>query len=99
MVQFINDSKISDEISVVNAFLNHKTHIKYVHKDKGQGFENNRQEHKHKLCRKANEKRHKCNLCGKAFHSQLIMKAHVKIMHEGCKDFKCEACGKFSMLR
>ena len=91
--QFMMDSKISDVISVVNVFLNLKTHIKNAHK-KEQGFENNSQEHKCKMTRKANEKTHKCNFYSKAFHSEHVMKAHVKIKHEGCKDFKCETCGK-----
>ena len=67
----------------------------------GQNSENNDQEGKRKLrgnsFSNANEfknKSFKCNSCDREFSSPLIMKAHVKFVHEGNMDLNCDSCGK-----
>ena len=35
-----------------------------------------------------------CEYCGKKFTRADSQKRHIKIVHEGRKDFKCETCGK-----
>ena len=65
-------------------------HNLQTHTEEKQGFENNSQEHKCKLGGKAIKKRLKCNLCSETFHSEIVMNVHIKSVHEGCKDYKCE---------
>ena len=68
--------------------INLRKHAK-VHKgENGQEIENNgQQENNPELPEEVNEKSHKCNSCNKSFPSELVMKAHIKIVHEGCKEY------------
>ena len=36
----------------------------------------------------------KCESCGKSFSRPFNLKTHIKVIHEGHKDYKCESCGK-----
>ena len=35
-----------------------------------------------------------CAACGKTFSKATYLKKHIRIVHEGHKDYKCESCGK-----
>ena len=50
--------------------------------------------HKYLIDTNANEKKYKCEFCGKSFFREQQVKNHIHIVHEGRKDFKCESCGK-----
>ena len=39
-----------------------------------------------------------CKICGKLLSHATSLKKHIKIVHEGIKDYKCEVCGKASSL-
>ena len=39
-------------------------------------------------------KKHKCDLCVKAFSRYDHLKIHIQRVHEGHKDHECEDCGK-----
>ena len=51
--------------------------------------------HKYLIETNANEKKYKCEFCGKLFFREQQVKNRIHIVHEGRKDFKCESCGKF----
>ena len=34
-----------------------------------------------------------CDLCGKSFTTSLILRNHIKITHQGIKNYKCMVCG------
>ena len=50
--------------------------------------------HKYLIDSNANQKKFKCEFCGKSFFREQQVKNHIHIVHEGRKDFKCESCGK-----
>ena len=35
-----------------------------------------------------------CNICTKTLTTQMKLKMHIKTIHGGHKDYKCESCGK-----
>ena len=35
---------------------------------------------------------HKCDPCGKLFTATSSLRRHIKIIHEGRKDFNCDSC-------
>ena len=35
-----------------------------------------------------------CNICGKEFRSNVSLKSHVDIIHNGRRDYPCDRCGK-----
>ena len=40
------------------------------------------------------ERQHKCEKCGKAFGLSSYLKEHIKVVHEGQKNYECYECGK-----
>ena len=35
-----------------------------------------------------------CNICTKTFQAKRTLNLHLRIFHEGKKNYKCESCGK-----
>ena len=36
--------------------------------------------------------RHVCKICDKSFSRKQYLKSHIRNIHEGIKDFECDAC-------
>ena len=87
--KFVQPSELKRHIRVVHEGIkNHHC----THKGCGKSFTEKTYFNQHVKCHAVKETL--CQMCGSAFRNEEKLNKHVRIIHEGKKDYKCDECGE-----